>query len=631
MPIDLSLYNYILIKPNLTIDYCDVCSELDSVTYGSNSAIVTAISQVKSDYSYLGGIIPISNDQEYIINVAKVKYYEQQLTFLYLRFANDYELRIDCVSNVNALECYNVIDCIYKALNEATIYTNRVKWYVREGITDDVSMKSFSEIQTAVNYLQSHGLSENAQLIISSGTYNNFSVSGAILFKFDTNVTITGGTVIQSPTNVNKTNSVFLVKNSDNEDYYSPAIYVDNNTLLYAKMTDKVLNYYYHSETQTYNFLTYDTYLSAYEQYIESAHRQIATIGSSDNYVYLLNLALVTSHSIVSLAINISFSTGDTLAINCLSSDDAIFNDNYIGKVYTSYNILDYIATKNVLYVNPAYPSDTATQFQTIAGALSASVIGDIIYVENATHTASNLVLKDGIDIYCDDPVINCSSGVVFKDTSAVTMNIFGTSRITTTGIGIATDGLPIILTYGSEVYFEFDIINSCNAGCYIYSIVSPASLIIKGNTITSTGHGTDCDGNVTVFDIDILHINSVSDTSYPISASPFTMYFRNVQGITPTNEAGIYIEINVVLALHIVNTRLITANSTPLVIVNGTTDVSVNLWNCFFQTPQTNSIDCNNDTQIITAKNTTYANKTYATDVTVTGDFTLKPYLYLN
>jgi len=626
--IDLTLYNYILIKPNLTIDYCDVCSDHSTTTYASNSAIVTAITQVKSDYSYLGGIIPITNDQEYIINVAKVKYYEQQLTYLYLRFANDYELWIDCVTNAKALECYNIIGCIYKALNESTIYTNRVKWYAKEGIADNVSMKSFGDIQRAVTYLQNNGLSENAQLIISSGTYNNFNVSGSILFKFDTNVTITGGTVIQSPTNVNLTDATFFVKNSNNENYYSPAIYVDNDQLLYARMTDKVLNFYYHSGTQTYNFLTYDTYLSAYEQYIESAHRRIATIGSSDSYVYLLNLALVTSHNIVSLTIVISFSTGDTLSISCLSSDDAIFNDNYIGKIYTSYNIVDYLATKNVLYVNPSYPSDTATQFQTIAGALSASVSGNIIYVENATHTASNLVLKDGIDLYCDQAVINCSSGLVFKDTSAVTMNIFGTAKITTTG---STDGFPIYLSYGSEVYFEFDTLNSSSAGCYANSLVSPVSLILKGNTITSAGHGTDCDGLVTVYDIDVLHIRSAFDTSYPISSVPFTLFFRNVQGITSSYEGGIYIEIYVALALHIVNTRLITANSTPLKIVNGTTDTAVNLWNCFLQTPQTNSIGCDYDTQTITAINNTYANKTYSNSVTVNGDFTLKPYLNLN
>jgi len=628
--IDLTLYNYILINPNLTIDYCDVCSERTTSTYASNSAIVTAIKQVKTDYSYLGGIIPTGSNTEYVINVTKVKYYEQQLTFLYLRFANDYELRIDCSTNALALESYNVIDCIYRALNEATIYTNRVQWYVKEGITDSVTMKSFSDIQTAVTYLQNNGLSENAQVIVRSGTYNSFVVSSSLMFKFESNVTIAGGTVIQSLSNVNKSDAIYYIQNSDNENYYSPAIYVNNNLLLYAKMTDRALTFYYSDKTQAYSFLSYDTYLGAYEQYIESSYRQIATIGSSDNYVYLLNLALVTSHSIASLNINVTFSTGDTLAISCISSDDALFNDNYIGKIYTSYNIDDYLATKNILYVNPHFPSDTATQFQTIAGALSASVNGNLIYIENATHTASNLVLKDGIDLYCDRATINCTANNLFIDTSAVNVNIFGTAKITTTDIN-SQKGLPLFIQYGSEIYFEFDTINTSSAGTYSYSTVAPSSLIVKGYSIVSVNHGIDSDGNMAVYDVDVLHITSTGNCFYPIATVTTPVYFRNTKGTSTDALGGIYLDSQQYgYDFNGINMRIINNAGTPYTITYGLLS-NINLWNCFFQTTQDYSIDCNYDTQVITAKNNIYAGKTYGNSITVSGDFTLKPYLNLN
>lgn len=629
--IDLTLYNYILIKPNLTIDYCDVCSDHSTTTYASNSAIVTAITQVKSDYSYLGGIIPITNDQEYIINVAKVKYYEQQLTYLYLRFANDYELWIDCVTNATALECYNIIGCIYKALNESTIYTNRVKWYVKEGITDSVSMKSFSEIQTAVTYLQNNGLSENAQVIVRSGAYNSFVVSSSLMIKFESDVTIAGGTVIQSLSNVNTTDAIYFVQNSENSNYYSPAIYVNNDTLLYARMTDRELKFYYSGSNETYSFLSYDTYLDAYGQYIEDAHRQLATIGSSDSYVYLVNMALVSAHSVLSTVVTVTYSTGDTLAITCTTSGNATNHNAYLGKVYTSYNIDDYLATKNILYVNPDFPTDTATQFRTISSAMTASSAGNLVYVENATHTASEVTLKNGIDIYCDNAIINCTTGNLFKDTSAVTCNIWGTAKINNTD-ATPLKSIAVYLQYGSNVYFEFDTVQTINSSCYSYvtNPATPSTLRVKGYSITSGFHGIDSDGYMAVYDVDVPVITAHEQSIYPANSDTTNVYYRNVKAINSNTGGNVYLDTSGGdYNFNGMNLRIRNNNGNCLDFPSNASPYC-NLWNSFFQSTSDYAID-SLDPQTVTCYNRIYSNNPETDTITVTGDLTIKPYLNLN
>lgn len=628
--IDLNLYNYILIKPNLSIDYCDVCSEQVTTNYASNSAIVSAITQIKQDYSYLGGIIPTVNNQEYIVNVGKVKYYEQQTTFLYLRFANDYELRIDCISESLALESLKVIECIYKAINELIIYTNRVCWYVKEGIIDNASLNSFSDIQTAIDYIELNGLSENAQIIVRAGTYNSFEVNSNILIKFLSGVTITGGSIIQSPTNVSDTTGIYLIQNSEDENYYSPAIYVNNDTLLYSIMKDRLLDFYYSGKQETFNFLTVDTFLNAYESYIEDSHRDIATVNSSSENVYMVSMAKVSGHSVLSNTLTINFDTGDSLAISCISGDDATFNNNYVGKIYTSYNIQDYLDTKRLLYVNPSYQSETATHFQTISSALNSAVSGDLIYIENATHTASNLIMKDNIDFYCDEAIINCTTGNLFIDASAVNVNIFGTAKITTTDIR-SVKGLPLYLSFSSNIYFEFDTINSSNAGTYSYSLIFPSSIIAKGYSIVSSNHGIDSDGKMTVYDVDVLHITSTGNCFYPIATVTTPVYFRNTKGISNDALGAIYLDSQQYgYTFYGINLRLVNNSGHPYTITYGLLS-DIYFWNSFFQTSQTYAVDCDVDTQQIICKNILYANKTYGNSITVSGNYILKPYLNLN
>ena len=637
--IDLTLYNYILINPNLTIDYCDVCSERTTTTYASNSAIVTAITQVKTDYSYLGGIIPTGSNTEYVINVAKVKYYEQQLSFLYLRFANDYELRIDCSTNALALESYNVIDCIYRALNEATIYTNRVQWYVKEGITDSVTTKSFSEIQTAVTYLQNNGLSENAQVIVRSGTYNSFAVSSSLMIKFESDVTIAGGTVIQSLSNVNTTDAIYFVQNSENSNYYSPAIYVNTNTLLYSTSTDKQITFVYADNSEVYKFLTLDTYTSAMADYLTGNYKQTVSIPDLTGNVYIFNVNNVTHYS-VSTA-NLTVEAGNTITIACINAEQAQEHYSYLDNINTGYNIYDTFPGTRV-YVSEG---------ESIHDAVQNASSGDMVIVNTGNYTG-NIRLKNGVDLFfMDNVTLQSSSNIqngIFTDAGGqVVCNIYGFPNIN------LTDTICLSL-FGnnSNVYFEVKDIVQASATACLFQSSQPGTLSklqVKGRSLTRTVGGalgiSDYDGAGNIqLDYDFANVsgeqsNLLYGFNDPESFATNIYILRNMQ--TSTDELKTIETTNLYagsFVTHIfINTRFKNTNSSAesdflyYSSANATEPHKAYFFNCF----------CVQNGKPIDAEytitsyiyNANYSNTDKGSLVTLsgTGDLTIKPYLNLN
>lgn len=637
--IDLNLYNYILIKPNLSIDYCDVCSEHITTNYASNSAIVSAITQVKQDYSYLGGIIPTVSNQEYIVNVAKVKYYEQQTDYLYLRFANDYELRIDCTSQALALESLKVIECIYKAINELIIYTNRVSWYVKEGTIDNVPFNSSSDIQTAIDYIELNGLSENAQLIVRAGTYNSFEVNSNILIKFLSGVTITGGSIIQSPTNVSDATGIYLIQNSEDENYYSPAIYVNNDTLLYATVTDKRITFVYNGYTEDYNFLTTDTYTLVLTDYLFSNYKRTVSIPDLTEGIYIFNVKSITNYS-VSTA-NITVEAGDTITITCIDAEQAEKHFSYLDNIYTGYNIYDtFSGTK--IYVSEG---------ESIHNAVHNASSGDMVVV-NAGNYEGNIRLKNGVDLFFMDNVTlqssdNLQNGLFTDASGHVICNIYGFPNIN------LTDTVCLSL-YGnnSSVYFEVtDITQSSETTCLFQSsqLGTLSKLQVKGRTLTRTVGGalgiSDYDGMGAIqLDYDIANVSGVrSNLLYgfndPQSFATNILILRNMQ--TSTDEIKTIETSNLYygsLVTHIfINCRYGNTNSNPesdflfYSSVNGTEPHKAYFYNCYFK-QNGKPIDTQ---YAITSYfyNTNYSNTEKSSLVTLagTGNLTIKPYLIIN
>ncbi len=153
----------------------------------------------------------------------------------------------------------------------------------------------------------------------------------------------------------------------------------------------------------------------------------------------------------------------------------------------------------------------------------------------------------------------------------------------------------------------------------------------MKGYSITSSNHAIDSDGKMNVYDVDVLHLIATGNCFYPIATVTTPVYFRNTKGISTDSLGGLYLE-SQQLGYNFsgINMRIINNSGHPYTITYGNLS-DINLWNCFFQTTQDYSFDCDVDTQTVTCKNVAYSNKTYSNVIDISGNFTIKPYLNLN
>lgn len=162
--------------------------------------------------------------------------------------------------------------------------------------------------------------------------------------------------------------------------------------------------------------------------------------------------------------------------------------------------------THLVAYVDPNKGSDVNgavgkpnRPYQTIASAMigitgsaySSSNKG-LIHLRKGNYTTVAR-LENNVDYFCEQGVVFTQNG--FKDFAAVTSNVYGNASF----VGTNANLVPLMVQYGSNVTFNFDVVdNSASFG----RIYGPANVTISGNNISTksdSGYGLSIESSALV------------------------------------------------------------------------------------------------------------------------------------
>lgn len=317
-----------------------------------------------------------------------------------------------------------------------------------------------------------------------------------------------------------------------------------------------------------------------------------ASIASSNSIVYNLNCKKIISHSVSTTTITVNFNTA-SLAIVCVSSSHATYHNNYLTNVVYHANIALNLIGKTIYRVNPEYIDDPVNRlYNDIQSAITAASSGNIVIIEKSdTHYEGfNILLKNGVNILIEEGAVieNSSSvvgGSIFTDNGAnVTCKILGN------GVFVCNTIVCLELSGNSTIYFEYDSINvnfdallGISAAGF-NSTSGTANLTCKGLNFVDT-EGTryfDSDGDLTLFDSDVLYCSILGELFYPDNNTDTVFMIRN--GFYKGGEflfhstTGLY-------DISFINTRLKSIGNLEAIINFTDRDHTLRLWNTIIHT----------------------------------------------
>lgn len=390
--------------------------------------------------------------------------------------------------------------------------------------------------------------------------------------------------------------------------------------LKYYTVTNKKLYYYFNDSGSSINFYSLNDFFETWLNFEDTYYKQLITIPANDSLVYVINVGNLSAIEYDGESeIIFTFKNNDTLNLHCLTSTDTLYNYQYAKDVFNGFNIEQSIKTRNKLYVSLNNTEDIgAGIFNNINTAANYAAEGDIIIIESGNYTVSEIALKNGVDYLIKGATITNNSGNVFKDSlGGVFCRIYGTGNFITSDIALKLDS-------SSNVYFEFDSIQSGVAGVYCHSILDfvGVTLRCKGNSIVSDLHCLDSDGYVNCYDADVRYINAGGQGYYPSDSRLSNVYIRNSFMTSSNIYATIYLDHSSGDGYNFNGVNLRIKNLSPL---SSCIDFpifaspSVNLFNCYLQSIGQYGITAL-DPQVITYYGVNYQNKVNAGNVTTAG-----------
>jgi hypothetical protein len=135
-------------------------------------------------------------------------------------------------------------------------------------------------------------------------------------------------------------------------------------------------------------------------------------------------------------------------------------------------------------------PFLTIPAARTAAAALSgiSTVNRALVYIRRGQYNNPTLTLTDNVDFYCEPGVMFTGTVLIRDNGVAVRSNVYGNLKIDNISSGTGT--IPLVITGGSIVTFEFDSIIS-NAAAFEINCTSASNRItIAGNYIYSNTVG---------------------------------------------------------------------------------------------------------------------------------------------
>lgn len=354
--------------------------------------------------------------------------------------------------------------------------------------------------------------------------------------------------------------------------------------------------------------LSFTDYFSARDtadQFFEIYYKQLITIPRYDGRCYVINVALVTDHTVTGLKLNVEFSDKN-LEIRCINAAHAVMHDLYIEKVSGGYNFIEnFSGTKK--YVN----GNGLEDYTTVTAALAAYTPGECIVVRPGTYTDDEIFIPDELILYAE-------SGALFTGTWNLNLyrvfHIYGYGSWEKNGTPFASDhNAPAPLRPVS--YLEFYNLEGSSR-----TLLSP-QMIIKGYSFSkhpSGAVGTLIDTDASVrFDCDIVKAAGEGTDLVYIQYIETSGGYCNLRNGRYTNDGGAGLIIaesaHSTYEYNLINARLHNANSSPdSAIINCYSNTAIqtfNLFNCIMESGSAQMIYSIDQYEVVNLYGKSYSN----------------------
>ena len=216
----------------------------------------------------------------------------------------------------------------------------------------------------------------------------------------------------------------------------------------------------------------------------------ISTDGSvkSKSYIEIDNSNLLIS------ATSSIITTGDLKGFQYSTDYSSTFvNNSLVTKQYVDSKLVSTFTAYKIAYVDPAKGSDTTgvvdrvdKPFLTVAKAISGLTSSysfstsdpGLVYLKKGLYT-NTVYLKNNIDFYCEPDVIFSQNG--FTDINeVVNTSIYGFAKF----VGTNTNLVPLDVTKGSNIEFNFSVIDNQNVVLKVANTTGKSTVKLKGNSI---------------------------------------------------------------------------------------------------------------------------------------------------
>ena len=216
----------------------------------------------------------------------------------------------------------------------------------------------------------------------------------------------------------------------------------------------------------------------------------ISTDGSvkSKSYIEIDNSNLLIS------ATSGIITTGDLKGFQYSTDYTSTFvNNSLVTKQYVDSKLVSTFTTYKIAYVDPVKGNDTTglvervdKPFLTVAKAISGLTSSysfstsdpGLVYLKKGLYT-NTVYLKNNIDFYCEPDVIFSQNG--FTDINeVVNTSIYGFAKF----VGTNTNLVPLDVTNGSNIEFNFSVIDNQNVVLKVTNTTGKSNVKLKGNSI---------------------------------------------------------------------------------------------------------------------------------------------------
>ena len=399
-------YSYIVLDDKKII-FCERDNRKTTVKYSTNQEVIDVWNTYADECSDI--IFTVYCDKKYyLINTTAVKSAMSTLRYAIISFSPIYKLILKCESSAKAQSVKSALDFILTGhagyLNKPLVYN------VRENTVSSLRYKTFSNLNTAIEESETvAGLTEPI-FRVYNGNYPAFTeIENSPLILLESGVVFENCEII----NCNIKNNNNLYRYSENWGVYVPTGIFYTNNIEYITRIDLTLTVYYSTGvSRSYEFYDIKNLATVLDILMDLMWKKTATISNYSNGVtttYFINVDLVNEYYIDSGELKFILSSLYELSIPISHETHRYNNYKYVDYIYKNWHIEETLTGKTRYYVNPIYDDTNSHYCSDILVAIANAISGSVIILEDTVHIdytlSTNVIIKDGVDIYVPEGV----------------------------------------------------------------------------------------------------------------------------------------------------------------------------------------------------------------------------------